>query len=163
LTNFEKRQPDAVFVSAGKKAYLMAIHVQNNPYFLKPFRSLWEKGYRSAKRQVESGLHPSPYTRPTDNRNNRADRQNDRRQNQHPKYTKSNPDHRQPQDHKAKRGPGNFTKPSSNNAGSKPGVKQGVKPGVKQGVHAKTSTKANQPVISLGRIEKFNNKYRTQV
>jgi hypothetical protein len=136
LTNFEKRQPDAVFVSAGKKAYLMAIHVQNNPYYLKPFRSLWEKGYRSAKRQVEAGLHPSPlYTRPTESRSNsRTDRPRDRR-------PRPALDH-SPEQNKAKRW--------------HPKAKGSTNTGV-------PVVKTTQPMLSVGRIEKFNNKYRTQV
>lgn len=65
MTNAEKKQPHSVFVSAGRKAYLMLIHIQNNPYTIKPYRDLWEKGYRSAKRKSESGRFAGTAQEPT--------------------------------------------------------------------------------------------------
>jgi hypothetical protein len=50
LTPFEKKQPNSVFVQAGKDAFMIMIHVMNNPYTLQPYRTLWDKGYRRAER-----------------------------------------------------------------------------------------------------------------
>ena len=59
MTNREKLQPNSTFVSAGRKAFLMLIHVQNNPYSLKPYRDLWEKGYRLEKRKHDAAQFPA--------------------------------------------------------------------------------------------------------
>lgn len=54
----EKEQADQVFINAGRKAYMLGIHIQDNPYVMSYYRNLWEVGYRQAKRFFE----PRPYT-----------------------------------------------------------------------------------------------------
>lgn len=54
MTVNEKKQSELVFVNAGKKAYHMLIFISNNPYTEQPYRELWEKGYRRAKRDFEA-------------------------------------------------------------------------------------------------------------
>jgi hypothetical protein len=51
MTNKEKKQPNKVFVEAGKTAFRMGILFRNNPYQERPFKTLWEKGYMSEKRK----------------------------------------------------------------------------------------------------------------
>lgn len=53
MTNFEKKQPDVVFIDAGKRAFYMGIPIVNNPYKEQPYNRLWEKGYRIAKRRFK--------------------------------------------------------------------------------------------------------------
>lgn len=54
MTEFEKRQPARVFISAGRKAYHALIHVSANPYKQEPYRDLWEKGWRFARKAEDS-------------------------------------------------------------------------------------------------------------
>lgn len=56
MTSAEKNQPHFVFLSAGKHAFEIGIHVAANPYTLEPFRTLWDKGYRKAKSQHEESF-----------------------------------------------------------------------------------------------------------
>ena len=49
----EKDQADQVFINAGRKAFMLDIHIQDNPYVLSYYRNLWEVGYRQAKRFFE--------------------------------------------------------------------------------------------------------------
>ena len=51
MTTREKKQPNKVFVEAGKIAFKMGILFRNNPYQERPFKTLWEKGYMSEKRK----------------------------------------------------------------------------------------------------------------
>lgn len=53
LTNFEKQQPDHIFVKAGKDAFAILVPITNNPYTADPYKTLWEKGYRRAKRDYD--------------------------------------------------------------------------------------------------------------
>jgi hypothetical protein len=53
LTPFELKQPDSVFLSAGKHAYMIGIYLQDNPYRTNPYHMLWERGYRFAKKKFE--------------------------------------------------------------------------------------------------------------
>lgn len=53
MTAKEKAQPHIVFVEAGKKSFQIGVHIMNNPYPLQPFHTLWEKGYRKAKRTYD--------------------------------------------------------------------------------------------------------------
>lgn len=56
MTPAEQKQPAAVFLSAGKHAFEINVHVAANPYTLEPFRTLWDKGYRKAKSQHEESF-----------------------------------------------------------------------------------------------------------
>jgi hypothetical protein len=49
MTEFEKKQPRAVFISAGEKAFRMGILPGNNPYTLTPYREFWQRGYKQAE------------------------------------------------------------------------------------------------------------------
>ena len=62
LTAFERQQPQHVFVHAGKTAFQIGVPIQNNPYKEKPYRDLWDKGYRAAKRLYEQkrGIQARP-------------------------------------------------------------------------------------------------------
>jgi hypothetical protein len=51
LTAFEKTQARDVFVGAGRLSFHAFVPIENNPYKDEPFRSLWEKGWRTARRQ----------------------------------------------------------------------------------------------------------------
>lgn len=63
MTPYEKRQPERVFIDAGKKAYGMLIYQSSNPYKVNPWMMLWDKGYSSAKRKAE--CTDKPAARPT--------------------------------------------------------------------------------------------------
>jgi hypothetical protein len=51
MTDFEKQQPEGVFVQAGRDAFRLGVSVYANPYREQPFHKLWEKGWRSAKKR----------------------------------------------------------------------------------------------------------------
>jgi hypothetical protein len=53
LTPFELKQPDSVFVSAGRKAYMLGVYSQDCPYRLSYHNRLWNIGYMAAKRTLE--------------------------------------------------------------------------------------------------------------
>lgn len=53
MTSFERKQPQHIFTSAGKKAFTLGIPITNNPYKEQPFKGLWEKGHRLARRKYE--------------------------------------------------------------------------------------------------------------
>jgi hypothetical protein len=60
LTDFEKKQQHHVFVSAGRKAYRMDVPLSSNPYMQKPWRDLWEKGWRYARVEEMAKEHGVP-------------------------------------------------------------------------------------------------------
>jgi hypothetical protein len=49
MTNFEKKQSRAVFISAGEKSFRMGILPGNNPYTETPYREFWQRGYKQAE------------------------------------------------------------------------------------------------------------------
>jgi hypothetical protein len=49
MTEFEKKQPRAVFISAGEKAFRMGILPGNNPYSLTPYKEFWQRGYKQTE------------------------------------------------------------------------------------------------------------------
>lgn len=59
MTEFEKKQPNSVFIEAGRKAANMLIDVSNNPYHDQPYRTLWDKGWRLGLR-FTAGYIPRP-------------------------------------------------------------------------------------------------------
>ena len=50
MTNFEKNQNEKVFIQTGKTAFLMMINFFS-PYKDQPFKGLWERGYKIAKKR----------------------------------------------------------------------------------------------------------------
>jgi hypothetical protein len=149
LTNFEKNQHPAVFISAGKKSFLMAVHIQNNPYTLKPFRSLWEKGYRAAKRMAESGRAPSPFDVIPVAHNRQGLRSRTERTERTARVPWSKNPNYKGRDKGGDKNRAVATRPFKAASSASAPVSNAV------------SKKA--PAINLSRIEKFNNKYRTQV
>lgn len=53
MTLLEKKQPNSVFVSAGRNAFRAGVHFMNNPYKDNPYRTLWEKGYMAESRRFK--------------------------------------------------------------------------------------------------------------
>ena len=64
-------QPSGVFVGTGRLAYTMGIHAQDNPFKRQPYRDLWDKGWKAAKRKAD--------------RNRNDNRKDNRREKQHHK------------------------------------------------------------------------------
>lgn len=86
MTEQEKSQPLSTFEEAGKKAYHAGIHISGNPYKEQPYRQLWDKGYKQAKRAFE-GKRPEnkrpPFKQEGDQgyeRKHRHPKPNERRQ-----------------------------------------------------------------------------------
>lgn len=53
MTKIELTQGDGIFVRAGKRAFMLGIEVSGNPYKDKQ-KILWEKGWKTAKKQFYS-------------------------------------------------------------------------------------------------------------
>lgn len=137
MTNAEKQQSNNVFVGAGRKAYLMLIHLQNNPYKDQPYRDLWDKGYRLERRRVEG---PRPGTRPTT----------------------TQPQSQAPRPAIVPR------RPYQGRAGYVPNThernqSQSPRPQIGRPAPQAPIARTELPALNLGRIARFNAKYRTAV
>lgn len=73
MTELEKKQPLNSFIETGRKAYRMAVHISGNPHIKQPYRDLWDKGWRMARRQEEGIAERPEGKRQFPSRNPKAD------------------------------------------------------------------------------------------
>lgn len=55
MTVSERNQHERVFVHAGRLAFSLGVDLGGNPYREHPYRTLWERGWRSAKKHFYGG------------------------------------------------------------------------------------------------------------